>query len=325
MGEKLRIATGVYDRTLPLIAGLTPIANVDAEFVCDPLEEIFRRAFDEAVYDVSELSFSNFLYLTANGRCPYVGLPIFPSRSFRHSNVYIRADRGIDSPLKLAGCRVGVREYSMTAALVARGLLKDEFGLEPSSMRWICGRADATDTPPVGRVRPQGIELDKLADDDNLSDALLEGRIDAMLAYRPPSGFGRSESMIVRLFPDHVSIEQDYASRTGIFPIMHLVGIRRDLAGGDLPQRIAEAFEASKALVLGRLGDSQAPFSSLPWAAAEFTKSRTLLGSNYWSYGIQANRKTLEMLVRYSVEQGIIPQAIEIDSLFVPQLLNWEP
>ncbi|MEJ8570731.1 ABC transporter substrate-binding protein [Microbaculum marinum] len=322
MPDKLSIALGVYDRTLPLIAGLTPIEGVESTFVCDPLESIFHRAFDEVAFDVSELSFSNFLHLAAAGTCPYVGIPIFPSRAYRHSIVYVRTDRAIASAKDLAGRRVGVREYSMTAALVARGLLKDDFGLEAASIQWTCGRVDASDTPPVVRVRPRGIELDQLDDEDNLSDALLEGRIDAMFAYRPPPAFTVG-SGVGRLFTDHIASEQDYARRTGIFPIMHLIGIRRDLAQGDLPFRIAMAFEASKAFAIKRLGDSQAPFSSLPWSAGEFHHTRALLGADYWSYGIQNNMAELESLVRYSVDQGIIEREMEIENLFCPSLLNW--
>ena len=186
MTRKLTVAVGAYDRTLPLMAGLVKIDGVDAHFVTAPLEEIFARAFDEHAYDVTELSASNYIYLTATGTCPYVALPIYPSRAFRHSAVYIRTDRGIREPRDLAGRLVGVREYSMTAALVARGVLEDEYGLAARDVRWRYGPADTKDAPPIVRVRPRGVELEPLDAPDNLSDALAEGTIDALVAYKPP-------------------------------------------------------------------------------------------------------------------------------------------
>ena len=176
------IAVGPNDRTLPLMAGLVPIEGVDVDYVTAPLETIFATAFDEARYDVSELSFSNYLYLTSKGACPYVGLPIFPSRSFRHSAIYIRDDRGIAGPRDLAGGLVGVREFTMTAALVARGMLEDEFGLRSQDMRWCYGRADATDDVPIARVLPRDVEIEKIGDDETLSALLAEGGIVAMIA-----------------------------------------------------------------------------------------------------------------------------------------------
>ncbi len=153
MTRELTVAVGAYDRTLPLMAGLVKIDDVDARFVTAPLEEIFARAFDERAYDVTELSASNYIYLTATGDCPYVVLPVYPSRAFRHSAIYIRTDRGISGPRDLVGRLVGVREYSMTAALAARGVLDDEFGLAARDVRWRYGPADAKDSQPIVRVR----------------------------------------------------------------------------------------------------------------------------------------------------------------------------
>ena len=145
------------------MAGLVEVEGVDADYVTAPLEEIFARAFDDQAFDVTELSFSNYLYLTSTVDCPYVGLPVFPSRAFRHSAIYIRTDRGIRGPRDLAGRVVGVREYSMTAALVARGVLEDDFGLRAAEVRWRYGPADAGDSAPIVRVRPNGVELVRLA------------------------------------------------------------------------------------------------------------------------------------------------------------------
>ncbi|MEL0003723.1 MAG: ABC transporter substrate-binding protein, partial [Rhodospirillales bacterium] len=184
LSTHLKIAVAAYDRTLPLMAGLIGIEDAQAEYVTAPLEEIFARAFDEQAFDVTELSFSNYLYLTSTGECPYVGLPVFPSRSFRHSAIFIRTDRDIKGPRDLVGRIVGVREFSMTAALVARGVLEDDFGLRSKDLRWRYGPADSEDSNPIVRIKPDGIELEPLGRDRNLSDALRDGEIDAMVAYK---------------------------------------------------------------------------------------------------------------------------------------------
>ena len=199
---RLNIAVGAYDRTLPLMAGLVDIDNVVVEYVTAPLEEIFARAFDEQAYDITELSFSNYLYLTSIGDCPYVGLPVFPSRSFRHSAIYIRTDRGIQGPRDLAGRTVGVREFSMTAALVARGVLEDDFGLRAADVRWRYGPACEGDSDPIVRMKPHGIELEPLTHSANLSDALRDGVIDALVAYKPPPAFLDDVPNVGRLFVD---------------------------------------------------------------------------------------------------------------------------
>ena len=325
--SRLKIAVGAYDRTLPLMAGLIGVDDVVAEYVTAPLEEIFARAFDEQAYDITELSFSNYLYLTSTGNCPYVGLPVFPSRSFRHSAIFIRTDRGIRGPRDLAGRTVGVREFSMTAALVARGVLEDDFGLRAADVRWRYGPAYAGDSDPIVRMKPHGIRLEPLAGGSNLSDALRDGAIDALVAYKPPPAFLDGALNVDRLFVDHEAIEADYARRTGIFPIMHLLGIRSEIAERDpgLCLRVCDAFEASRRYAVERTNESQAPFTSLPWAPNEAERSRRVLGDNFWSYGVDANRPALEALCRYSHVQGITSRPVTVDELFAPATLSWAP
>ncbi|WP_072386948.1 hypothetical protein [Hyphomicrobium sp. CS1BSMeth3] len=326
MSRPLSIAVAPYDRTLPLMAGLVPIAGVAPAYVTAPLEEIFARAFDEQAFDVTELSFSNYLYLTATTGCPYVGLPVFPSRAFRHSAVYIRTDRGIRGPRDLAGRLVGVREFSMTAALVARGVLEDDFGLRAAEVRWRYGPADSEDSQPIIRVRPRGVELEPLTGADNLSDALSEGALDALIAYKPPKAFLKGAPNIRRLFVDYPAIEADYARRTGIFPIMHLIGVHREIAERepDLCRHICDAFDAARRYAMARTQETQAPFTSLPWAPAEMARVSGILGGDFWRYGVQANRAAIEALCRYSFEQGIAPRKLTPEELFVPGALDWE-
>jgi 4,5-dihydroxyphthalate decarboxylase len=327
LSTHLKIAVAAYDRTLPLMAGLIGIEDAQAEYVTAPLEEIFARAFDEQAFDVTELSFSNYLYLTSTGECPYVGLPVFPSRSFRHSAIFIRTDRDIKGPRDLVGRIVGVREFSMTAALVARGVLEDDFGLRSKDLRWRYGPADSEDSNPIVRIKPDGIELEPLGRDRNLSDALRDGEIDAMVAYKPPKAFLEGAPNVGRLFVDYEAIEADYGRRTGIFPIMHLLGVRREIAerNPNLCVRICDAFEASRRYAVERTKEAQAPFTSLPWAPSESARSKHILGDNFWSYGVEANRPALEALCRYSRAQGISSRPLAVEELFVPETLNWAP
>jgi 4,5-dihydroxyphthalate decarboxylase len=325
MPRALTIAVAPYDRTLPLMAGLVPIEAVTPSFVTAPLEEIFARAFDEQAFDVTELSFSNYLHLTATTGCPYVGLPIFPSRAFRHSAVYIRTDRGIRGPRDLAGRLVGVREYSMTAALVARGVLEDDFGLRAADVRWRYGPADQYDSQPLIRVRPRGIELEPLTQASNLSDALASGALDAVVAYKPPKAFLEGHPNIRRLFADYPAVEADYARRTGIFPIMHLIGVRRELVEREpgLCVRLCDALDAARRYAVERTRETQAPFTSLPWGPAEIARAEAVLGEDYWSYGVEPNRSAVETLCRYSFDQGIAPRPLKVEELFAPETLNW--
>jgi 4,5-dihydroxyphthalate decarboxylase len=322
---KLTIAVGVNDRTLPLLAGLVGIDDVEADYVTAPLEEIFARAFDEQAFDISELSFSNHLYLTATGQSAYVGLPVFPSRSFRHSAIYIRTDRGIQGARDLAGRTVGVREYSMTAALVARGVLEDEYGLRAQDIKWRFGPTDAKDTQPIARMLPRDVELERIAAGETLSDMLRDGHLDAMIAYKPPPVFLEGHPDVRRLFVDYESVERDYARRTGMFPIMHLIGIRRALAEQhpELIVKVCEGFDRARRYSLDGLGQSQALYTMLPWGAKETEAAKGLLGADFWRYGVGVNRGAIDALCRYSYAQGISPRQLLADELFASQAVDW--
>lgn len=324
---KLTIAVGINDRTLPLLAGLVDIEGVEATFVTAPLEEIFARAFDEQAFDVTELSCSNHLYLTTEGACPYAGLPVFPSRSFRHSAIYIRTDRGITTPRDLIGRKVGVREYSMTAALVARGMLEDEYGVRSQDIRWRYGRADSKDTQPIARMQPRDVELEPISPDATLSDMLAAGELDALVAYKPPPVFEQSHPHVRRLFADVRAVEMDYARRTGIFPIMHLMGIRRELADNspDLVTRVCAGFDAARRYAFDRLTERQALSTMFPWGADDAEHAKSVLGPDFWAYGLNANRPALEALCRYSYAQGIAPRQLQPEELFAEAALGWKP
>jgi 4,5-dihydroxyphthalate decarboxylase len=323
----LLIGIGRYDRTEPLLDGRIRIEGVAARFECPPAEELFARAFDTGEFDIAELSFSNYLYLTSEGRCRYLGLPVFLSRIFRHSSIYIRTDRGIETPRDLAGRTLGVREYSMTAALVARGMLEDEYGVASSSIRWRCGPTDRYDSQPIIRMRPRGVEMDLIADGENLSDLLRDGKIDGMVAYKPPKCFLEGAAKVARLFRDHAEAERDYYRRTRIFPVMHLLGIRKDICERQpeviLP--VLQAFEKAKRTAIEALGSYASLAVTLPWVAAAQDSVRELMGEDYWPYGMSRNREAIESIAGYSYAQGLAKRKLTPTELFAPGSLDWNP
>ena len=319
--QPLAIAVGDYDRTAALLSGAVTVAGFDTRFEAGDLEEIFAQAFSSAPFEVTELSFSNFLISSVRGTCPYVGLPIFPSRSFRHSAIYVRADAGINSPVELRGKRIGTREYSNTLSLVARGMLADEYGFDPGSSEWLIGDVDHVERDNIdGKNWPaSGVSIRAITGQP-LTCLLASGEIDAIISYTPPDGFGQPGSPLVRLFPQWRTAEEDYFRRTRRFPIMHIMGIRRDVlaAHPTLPGALLQAFDEAKALALARLAVHQALPVMLPWMTAETEATQALMGQDFWPHGIDANRDMLETQIGWSFTQGLIPRRLTLDKLFAP-------
>jgi 4,5-dihydroxyphthalate decarboxylase len=328
MGGRLRpsIAVWDYDRTRPLLDGRVAVEGCEPVWLHDmPIETMFSRALGAAEFDVSELSFSNFMALTARGACAYVGLPIFPSRSFRHGAWFLRAGAGIDSPAALKGKRIGVREYSMTAAVVARGVLADEYGVDARDVAWVTGDVDEKEREHIPLPSlPAGFAVERAPEGRLLVDMLLAGEIDALLAYKPPKLFVKGHPGIVRLFPDYEALERDYARRSGIFPVMHLMGIRRELAEAEpwLPMSLLAAFTRAKDMAIADLSIVQALKVALPWTAAEFERTRAALGEDYWPYGIARNRTAIEALARWHHGQGLSPHPLAVEELFFRTTLS---
>jgi len=311
----LRIGVGRYDRTAPLLDGRIRIEGAEADFVSPPPEELFAAAFDTGAFDFAELSFSNYLYLTSAGDCRYLGLPVFLSRIFRHSSIYIRGDRGIAKPADLAGRTIGVREYSMTAALVARGVLQDDFGVQAASIQWRCGPTDAYDARPIIRMKPRGVQVELVPEGRNLSDLLERGEIDGMIAYKPPKCFLAGAKHVRRLFEDHAAVEQDYYRRTRIFPIMHLLGVRKDVyqARPLIVLPVMQAFQKAKLAAMEALGSFSTLEVTLPWVSAAQQKARDIMGADYSS------------IARYSHQQGLAARELKAAELFAPAALDWNP
>ena len=315
----LTVACGNYDRTRPLFDRRVLIEGCDPIFLQLEPEEIFFRAFVHEEFDIAELSLSSYTMRRGAGDCPYVGIPAFLSRAFRHSAVYIRTDRGIERPQDLRGRLVGVPEYQMSAAVWVRGMLQDEYGVSPRDLRWITG---GLETPGrVEKVRftaPGGLSLRGSAEGATLSGMLEEGGLDAVIAPRPPSCFQRGAPNVGRLFADFGVDEEAYYRRTGIFPIMHLVGIRNEIAARHpwLPASAYKAFAVAKDLAVASLDDPNALASSLPFQLWNADRARTLMGKDFWPYGLQENLETLETFLRYHYEQGLSSRRLAPAELF---------
>ncbi len=317
----LSFAIGDYDRNRPLIDGAVRVDGVDPVFMTLDPEEIFFRAFRNAEFDVAELSLSSFVVKTAAGQSDYVGVPAFLSRAFRHTAIYIRTDRGIKTPQDLIGKRVGSPEYQLTACVWARAILSEDFGVRPQDVTWVRGGIEQPGRPEKVALRlPDGVRIEQAPDDRSLSDMLEKGDIDALITPRAPSCFDRGAPNIGWLFPDPVAAATDYFQRTRIFPIMHLLGVRRSLAEQHpwLPAALYKAFSASKALAERKLSDTSATKVTLPFVEEHLASTRALMGSDFWSYGMQENRVTLEAFLRHHHEQGLSSRQLKIEELFHP-------
>src|SRR5471032_1755451 len=250
----LSVAVRDYDRTRPLSDGLVQIDGVDPVFMALDPEEIFFRAFRHAEFDICELSLSSFTVKTAQGNCAYVGVPAFVSRAFRHNSIYVRTDR-IKKPADLKGKKVGLPEYQLTANVWARAILEDDHGVKPSDIHWVRGGIEEAARPEKISIKlPADVKLEDAPKNKSISALLAEGSIDGFMAPRPPS-LPKNNPNVGWLFPDPVAAAKDYFKRTGIFPIMHVVGVKRELAEKHpwLPGAVFKAFEQAKSVAqIGR-------------------------------------------------------------------------
>ena len=320
----LSLACGPYDRTAALLDGRVRIEGVD--IIPAPLtpEEAFHRAFKFGEFDITEMSMSSHVVMTSRGEAEYVGVPAFISRVFRHSGIYIRTDRGIKSPADLRGKLIGIPEYQITANVWIRGILQDDFGVKPSELKW---RRGGIEEPGRGErapiTLPKEIDLQQIPDDKTLSGMLESGELDAVIGARAPSCFLRGAPNVGRLFPDRKT-EEEYYTRTKIFPIMHLVGIRKALVDEHpwLPVSVYKAFCEARQHVFYALGDLSALHYTLPWSVMDYEHTMRLFGSDYWSYGLKQNQHVVDTFLRYHHEQGLSSRRVKPEELFAPSTLD---
>jgi len=319
----LSVAVGPYDRTRALIDGSVQIDGVEPTCMTLPPEEIFFRALRHAEFDICELSLSSFTVKTAQGGGPYVGVPAFVSRMFRHTSIWVRTDR-IKKPEDLKGKRVGLPEYQLTANVWARAVLEEDYGVKPSDIHWIRGGIEDSDRPEKITISvPKDVRLDNAPAGKSISRLLADGEIDGFIAPRPPS-LPRNTPNVGWLFPDPAATASDYFKRTGIFPIMHLVGVRRTLVEQHpwLPGAVFKAFIQAKDKAVDMLADPSASKATLPFLEERVAQARALMGDDFWPYGFEANRKTLEAFLRHHHAQGLSSRLVKPEELFHPGTLE---
>lgn len=318
------LAIGDYDRIRPLVDGTVRIDGADPVFsILDP-EEIFFRAFKFADFDICELSLSSFTVKTANDDCPYVGIPVFPSRAFRHTSVYIRTDRGIARPEDLKGRRIGVPEYQLTANVWVRAIL-EEYGVRPSDITWVRGGYEHPGREEkIALKLPADVRLESLPAGATISSALADGSIDAVIGPRAPSCFEQGHPQVGRLWADPVAAASEWYRKHRMFPIMHLLGIRKDVVERHryLPGALFKAFEEAKQVALARLSNTAATKVTLPFVEERLQQARALMGEDFWSYGLDANRHVLDAFLQAHHAQGLSSRRLAPEELFHPASLD---
>jgi 4,5-dihydroxyphthalate decarboxylase len=307
---RLTLACGRYDRTQALIDGRVRVEGVD-ELVYLALRpgETFWRMLNNEEFDASEMSFSSYTILRSEGDTRFVALPVFPSRVFRQNALYVRAGSPLGDPRGLKGKRIGLGDYQMTAAVWARGFLQHEYGVRPEEVTWVVGK-------PIRAIRqPQGVRLELLSDASNLEQMLERGEIDALMSVMIPRGLG---STVQRLIPDFRRVEHEYFRKTGIFPILHTLVLRRPVyeANPWLAVSLYRAFCRARDLALAQVYDTDALTVSSPWIIDELERSREVK----WDYSIEGSRPTLEALVQYLEEQQLVRRRMAVEELFVPNV-----
>lgn len=323
----LTIATWDHDRVMPVHDGSVPVPGTVITSHILPTTQLFPIAVQEARFDVTELSLSSHILQVARGDASYTAIPAFVSRAFRHNGFFRRAGSGIETPADLAGRSVGVPEYQMTAALWMRGIMADDYGVPATAVHWRTGALDqGIRHERLALEPPADLRITPVRDGETLQDLLLTGEVDALLAPNPPRAFMEGDPRIERIFPDFETAERAYHSRTGFFPIMHVIAVRRSLCDSHpwLPAALFNAFNDSRLLAMQRLRDvwlGSANRLSLPWLNASMERTRATMGADYWPYGFAGARAEISAMCRYSVEQHLAPRLVTPEELFHPSLL----
>src|SRR5262245_28825379 len=317
----ITIACGDYDRTRAIQDGRVKVEGCAVTYLPLYPEEIFFRMFRYQEFDVAEMSFSSYIRTVASGASAYIGIPAFVSRIFRHSGIYVRTGAGINKPEDLRGKRIGLPEYQITAVVWMRGMLQHEYGVLPSEIRWRSGGQEEPGRDERTPLKPiKGLDLQPIGKDQTLVNMMRNGELDALFTARAPSSFLKREPHIARLFPNTREAEKPYYKKTKLFPIMHLVGIRRTLAQQCpwLATSVYKAFCEAKELAMIDLEDVNALKVTLPWLDSEAKETMEVMGRDFWRYGVQESRHEIEALAQYSYEQGLSERKVSVEELFAP-------
>jgi 4,5-dihydroxyphthalate decarboxylase len=322
---KLSFACWNYDRTRALQEGRVRPDGIDLNFLAMPVEETFFRMLRHREFDVAEMSLSSYAVSLFTEKRPFIAIPIFPSRFFRHSSIYVNAASGIREPKDLIGKRVGNPEYQMTAPVWIRGILADHYGVPVNSVTYFAGGEEEPGRPEKLKLDlPPEIRVERIGREQTLSSMLATGEIDALYTARMPSSYAKGDGKVKRLFEDYVAVEKKYFRDTGIFPIMHTIAIRRDVyeANRWIAQSLYKAFCTAQQETYADLYQTAALKVMLPWLIAHVEQTRQELGDDFWPYGLEQNRKTLSTFLRYSFEQGLSKRLLQPEDLFAGEALE---
>jgi 4,5-dihydroxyphthalate decarboxylase len=322
---RLTLACWNYDRTRALAEGRVPVDGVDLTYLNLPVEETFFRMLRHREFDVAELSLSSYTLSLFRDDSPFIAIPIFPSRYFRHSCIYVNADSGIREPKDLIGKRIGNPEYQMTAPVWIRGILSDEYGVPVTSVTYLSGGEEQPGrTEKIPLSLPSEIRLEAIPSHKTLSRMIETGEIDALYTARAPSTFFNGSRKVRRLFEDYRTVEREYYRKTKIFPPMHIIAIRRDVYERNrwVAQSLFKAFVAAQAEVYGELRETGALMHMLPWLTSHVEETETLMGRDFWPYGYEPNIHALSTFLRYHHEQGLSKRLLTPKEIFAPESLE---
>jgi 4,5-dihydroxyphthalate decarboxylase len=322
---RLTLACWNYDRTRALQNGRVEPEGIELNYLDLPVEETFFRMLRHREFDVAEMSLSSYTVSLMKAERRFVAIPVFPSRFFRHSCIYVHAASGIREPKDLIGKRVGNPEYQMTAPVWIRGILADEHAVPVDAVTYLTGGEEEPGRSEKLKLDlPPSIKVERIGSSETLSAMLRDGTIDALYTARMPSSFRNGDGRVRRLFTDYVGVELDYFRRTRIFPIMHVIAIRSDVYEENrwIAQSLYKAFCAAQRLVYADLEETAALKVMLPWANAHAEDARREMGDDFWPYGFAPNRHVLETFLRYHHEQGLSRRQLEPEELFAPETLE---
>jgi 4,5-dihydroxyphthalate decarboxylase len=322
---RLNLACWNYDRTRALADGLVQPDGIDLNYINLEVEETFFRMLRNREFEVAEMSLSSYTVSLGQEKPPFIAIPIFPSRFFRHSCIFVSAKSGIREPKDLIGCKMGVPEYQMTAPVWIRGILQDEYGVAADAVDYYTGGEEQPGREEKLKLSlPANFRMHAIGPDKTLSQMLAEGEIDALQSARAPSTLHSRPTDVKRLFENYTEIERAYYRRTKIFPIMHTVVIRRDVyeANPWVAQSLCKAFTLAQRHTYEGLMQTAALSTMLPWLVSHVEETRREMGDDWWAYGFAANRHVLDTFLRYHHEQGLSRRRLAPEDLFAPESLE---
>ncbi|EXJ70635.1 uncharacterized protein A1O5_06706 [Cladophialophora psammophila CBS 110553] len=322
----LTLACWDYDRVKALEDGRVRPEGIALTFLNYRVEETFFRQLRFQEFDVSELSLSSYVLTLNQDNPPFIALPIFPSRFFRHQSMYINTNAGIKKPADLKGKRIGIPEYQMTAAVWQRGIMAEEFGVPITEVHFVTGAIEPSVNERKSKVPhslPPGVKVESIKPGQNLSQMLEDGEIDAIFSASKPSSVDRC-SHCTYLFEDFKTAEADYYKRTKIFPIMHVIAIKRAIYDANpwIARTLQKAFAKSLDMAKEALEERSALRYMLPFLEDHMRETKRIMGEEGWRDGFHENKHVIEKFLQYSYDQGLAAGLYKAEDLFAPNTLE---